>query len=131
LYVLPQATVFPLTLDVNSVVKYKLTGQEKILGSTFLSLTQDNIFTLSNKDATLSVPQTISSVSLQTLFSLDSVTVSLAPSEQAQNLTVTIPKITDNYLSANFLPNQVVASSCDRFREGKTGATIDEQHNGA
>lgn len=140
LFVLPQDSSFPLTLDVNGVKKYKITNEEKYLGTTSLSTESENIITLSDSRGQ-SLNQVIDRQLLSSLPIFESKTVGISESKNVSisgpkgkevEIKVVVPKVNDGHL--NHVATSFTGKDCDltktgtiKFEQTQKGADIYSQ----
>lgn len=124
LFVLPNDSSFPLTLDVNGVKKYKIINEEKYLGTTSLSSKNENIITLSDSHGQ-SINQVVDRQLLSSLPIFEAKTLDISASNGKEvKVKVVIPKVNDGYLSHNAA--SFTGKDCDLT---KTGTINFEQTN--
>ncbi len=103
-------------ISVNGASSFSL--KEGLLGTTFLSLTQDNILTVGTRAATLD-DTVITSSSLQSTPGLSEQTYTLSAGKH--DIRLITPLINDNYFGKTIKGNEIEQkNNCDQFRTGPT-----------
>ena len=120
-FIIPEKSEFPLTLDVNGVLRIDIKKENlgKPFSTTFLSLDENNTFTLSSRATEIVKPYVISP-SLLKSFQQNEKKISINSSLKKASLEVEVPKIQDEYLSfalSDFSKQKV--KNCDNYRRGQ------------
>lgn len=128
LFEIQQGTEFPLKLNSNGIADFEITNAKKTLGTTFLTMEQENILTLSNANGE-SENITISPSDFLNLPFNKPQIIDIPKSFENKTITVQIPKISDNYLSltSQFNPNRI--KNCDNFRQGNISSNFSKIDN--
>ncbi len=132
IFIIRQGNDYGYYVNVNGVKSFKVEPfvYEGILGSTFLSTTQDNVIVFSNKSLNVSQSYTLTKDDIKKLFSQEEVKIP----NVGQNAVITadVPKIEDNYENFVFTPSDKILGSvknCDNFNNGPIKANIVGENN--
>jgi hypothetical protein len=108
-----------LNMNVNGVTNIKVTAEEKNYGVSMLSFVQDNIIVITdsaNTNKTVVVPKTFGQA-----LALEKDEEIALPANASIELVM--PKINDNYFSANFDLTKSELKNCEQFRRGTVEST--------
>ena len=122
LFVIPQNSSGPLILNINGAVDILIentsTSEEKTVETTFFSLKENNLLVLKDLDARIIQTHTIPGSFLTSLPFLSEQIVLISPKETDTTLRVSIPKITDDYVSFILSVGARDIKNCENFRKG-------------
>lgn len=132
IFIVNQKNNYGFYLNVNGIKSVKIEPFvfEGALGSTFLSTTQDNVIVLSNEGLRVAQSFTLTKNDINQMFPETQIIIPKINNDDI--LTVTIPKIEDNYANFIFKPTTEIINSiknCDKFNNGLIKANIIDQNN--
>lgn len=127
IFIINQKNNYGYYVNLNGVKSFKIEPfvYEGMLGSTFLSTTQDNVMVFSNKSLRVSQSFILTKEDIKNL--LPKTEIVLPKINDSDILTVSIPKIEDNYANFTFKPSVEIINSiknCDKFNNGLIKANI-------
>lgn len=113
---------YPLNITINGVINFPITYEDAYVGTTFLSVQQDNSIVLLDKNAQNLETQTVASSFIASLAILQESFVAISKEQSEVSLTVKIPKIKDTYTSFQGYAKSVPVTNCDNFRKGNVSS---------
>jgi len=108
-----------LKLNINGVANFKISSKSGTVGTTLLSVNEDNTLVLSDKLQSVLETQEVASTLIQELPLYQPKDISIPPHNKPITMTVRIPKVDDSYSNMSEFPNRDKIRNCDNFRVGK------------
>lgn len=125
LFDIPNDSVGTFTLNANGIKNYSIDPQNPKPYRTFLSLTQDNIFTLSDSENTTETFRIYPEM-IQDLLGEGS-TIAVTPAMSEKKISIQVPYIEDGYFGYTLNPSQFGKDArCNTFRNGTVNFTTDK-----
>lgn len=127
IFIINQKNNYGYYVNVNGVKSFKIEPfvYEGQLGSTFLSTNQDNVIVFSNKSLSISQSFTLTRKDIKNL--LPEIQIILPKINENSTITVSVPKIEDNYVNFAFKPSGDTLKdikNCDNFNNGPIKTNI-------